>query len=33
MSNTSNLVSQYLIQTIRQQIQEHHIVVWFDPEK
>ncbi|GAP06026.1 protein containing PglZ domain [Anaerolinea thermolimosa] len=33
MSNTANLVSQYLIQTLRQQIQEHHIVVWFDPEK
>ena len=33
MSNTANLVTQYLIQTIRQQLQEHHIVVWFDPEK
>jgi hypothetical protein len=33
MGNTANPVSQYLIQAIRQQIQEHHIVVWFDPEK
>jgi hypothetical protein len=33
MSITANLVTQYLIQTIRQQLQEHHIVVWFDPEK
>ena len=33
MSNTANLVTQYLIQTLHQQLQEHHIVVWFDPEK
>jgi len=33
MSNTANLVTQYLIQTLHQQLQEHQIVVWFDPEK
>jgi len=33
MSNTTNLVTQHLIHTINQQIKQHDIVVWFDPEK
>jgi len=33
MTNTTNLVTQHLIQAIQKQLQEHQIVVWFDPEK
>ncbi len=33
MSNTTNLVTQYLIQNIHQHLKDHHIVVWFDPDK
>ena len=33
MKQTTNIVTQHLIQAIYRQIQERHIAVWFDPEK
>jgi hypothetical protein len=33
MSSTTNIVTQHLIQTVRKQLQQYHVVVWFDPEK
>lgn len=32
MSVDGNIVTQYLIQSVNQQLHEHHVVVWFDPE-
>lgn len=33
MSQSSSYVTDYLIQLVQLQVDEHHVVVWFDPEK